>query len=101
MSDCRWHKMSFPCKQCSDEMMITAFATSADGEALLELACIKCGKQFQWRRFFTQLIYEDTVSDLEEKPPKPLVVKPPLRLPPPQQTEQDRQWLKDLGIEGL
>jgi len=86
-------------------MIITTFATSADGEVLVELACIKCGKVYQWRRFFTQLIHEDTVLDLEEKKTanNPTIVKPPLRLPSPKQTEQDRKWLKDLGIdpEGL
>lgn len=100
MLNMRWHKVSLLCPQCNVEPLIQAFSVSADGEAMLEMTCVKCGAKLVWTSSLNKLIAKALYADIEtalNPRPVPKPVKVPLMLPPGE-TPEDKQFLHDIGI---
>ena len=106
MLDQRWYSQSFPCPKCGTTMELMSFAYSADGQFQFMFSCENCGMMLSWSPFASQLQEMARRADYalefksgaeEEKERGP--VRPPMAEKPEEMTDEDRKFLKDLGIE--
>jgi uncharacterized C2H2 Zn-finger protein len=95
----RWHKLVPRCPKCDDELVITDFSFSADGEILLEMGCAECGTAFQMLTTTTKLISRAMYQDIREAMQIAHDVKEEIAKPATDPTNDDN-WLHDLGIGG-
>lgn len=97
-----WHLINLACPKCQGYVHIIAVSVSADGEWLFDLFCPECVIKLQWVTTGAKMILKALATDMENcecKKEEHNPVKPPLK--PKQITSQsDKDFLKDMGIEG-
>jgi len=97
-----WHLIVLACPKCQGHIHIISVSASADGEILFDLFCKECVLKLQWITTGAKLILKAITMDFEENkkptvPPERKPVKPPMKL---LTSQSDKDFLKDMGIEG-
>ena len=107
----RWYPINRPaCPKCGGKLELLEVAFSADGEIRTTAGCPKCGIAIILKSYASRLAWQaleqDMLADRVEEmtknlppiqgPDIPLV--PPLAQKPEEMTDEDRKFLKDLGI---
>ena len=100
----QWIEMGLRCPDCKLEITITQIAYSADGEWRFSGKCSKCHRLVWLRNFATYFAYQALRNDIERCHKPPVVptnrrLTPPLAIPPEKLSEEDKQILKDFGID--
>ena len=96
-----WYNITIPCCDCKNETSIYRVYYSGDGEIKMLAYCKKCQESVTYKVMASSLAYQAMSNDIMQHlagEPKAVPLRPPLALPPPQFTSEDRQFEHDCGI---
>ena len=97
------------CPKCKKSATLQLVLFSADGELKMTYFCFGCREALEYRTFASALAHRALLNDIdaerketkrkrEERGGRP-PLEPPLAVPPPAITDEDRKWEREMGID--
>lgn len=100
----KWWSVSISCAVHKKEIPITGAVFSGDGEIAFFAFCAECKETYRWITTGQKLVHLGLLNDFQawikgsKKPKESKPVQPPLAIPPPILTEDDKKFFRDDGI---
>lgn len=95
-----WHRLTFPCPRDGVDIKISEILGGADGEMIFEGICPICELTWKFKTDMERILkYCELADNHGNEAIKGKPLKPPLALPPPQITEDDKALMRGMHIE--